>query len=1441
MFEKIIHFALANKLIIGLGTIFLAINGIYFAQDIPLDAVPDITNNQVQIVSTSPTFAPQEVEQLITFPLEAAMTNLPYVEEVRSISRYGLSVITVVFKDHLDILKARQYCKEQLDIAKGELPDGIEPELMPITTGLGEIYQYVLTVDSEYKNKYNNSNLRTIQDWIVKRQLNGTKQIIETSSFGGNLKQYEVSVNPKLLQAKNIHLKELIEALKKNNANSGGSYIERGSNAFYIRTEGRAKNLEDIKNTLITNKNGQPITVGNVATIKEGSAKRYGAMTMDGKGEVVGGITLMLKGGNSSEALDNVKERMMDIEKILPAGIGIYPYLDRSKLIGRTINTVSTNLIEGGLIVIFVLLLLLGNFRAGLIVASVIPLSLLFAMICMRIFGISANLMSLGAIDFGIVVDGAVIIVESILHVLTVGYLGKKISQQEMDGVIKTSASKIYRSAAFGVLIILLVFVPILTLEGIEGRTFKPMAQTVSFAILGSLILSLTYVPVMASLFLKRTISSKKNKAEAAIEKLKLAYVPTLQKVLSFPKLTLGVVAIFFGFSVILFAKLGAEFVPTLEEGDLAMQISIKPGSSLQESINTCSKAENILLDNFPEVEHVVSKIGTAEVPTDPMAIEDADVMILMKDKSEWTSASTREELVALMKNKLEVLSWASIELTQPIQLRFNELMTGAKSDISVKIFGENPSTLKAKGDEAAILIEGINGAADVKVDQTEGLQQLNVKIDRKKAAQFGVKVDDINTAIRTAFAGEVVGDIFEEERKFDLVVRYQESFRENLNLNLIYVSDAQDNSIPVSAVAVLEQKEGPMLISRNQAQRFINIGINVREKDVATLVSEIHDQFESNLNLPAGYSIKYGGQFENLEKATARLLIAVPVALAIIFLLLYMAFGTVKDALIIFMAVPLSAIGGILALVLRDMPFSISSGIGFIALFGVSVLNGIVLISAIKQSSFTATLSAKKLLINACTTRLRPVLITALVAALGFIPMALSTGSGAEVQRPLATVVIGGLISSTFLTLIVLPTLYYLFNKKTWLKMGAIVLLVGVGLSNVNGQNIQLDKNQQPVATDSINGFNELYNIAKDNNYQVQLIKLQVEQSNLSLKSSLALEQLQVVYSGGQMNTSDFDNQFSVNQDISPLFKRNSLNTLNNTKIAALQLLHQKTLALLKKELLETYVLWLKADEEFKMYSNLATDYEKALSSLEVRYNVGDIDAVNWMFAKNELIKTRSKIIDANNAALFVKQKLFSLANIDENNVLQSTPNSTQISENLNFGDYSNQNYYSKNTKLLDQKGDLSKRALNQPKIEVGFFHQSLEKKYGFQGVTLGVSMPVDNRKGKIAKQQSNLENSLLNKEALQMTNNRTIKILQAKENQELLKLNKEVYGGQFKAEFSVNKQRIIELLKIGEIDVLIFSQYMTNLTDAYVNYINWVKDWNLNQIIIEYYTQTK
>lgn len=1028
MFQSIITFSVRNKAFVLILVAALIGGGIYAMRQLPVDAVPDITNNQVQIVTTSPSLAAEEVERFITYPLEMAMGHIPGVTEVRSISRFGLSVITVVFEDDVPVLDTRQYVQEQLNLAKGEIPEGMgSPEMMPITTGLGEIYQYVLQVDSAYKDQYDAMKLRTIQDWIVNRQFTGTEGLVEVSSFGGFLKQYEVAADPLRLQQYGFDLSDLQEALASANQNSGGGFIEKNESAFYLRSEGLLESEEEIGQVVIGVSNGVPVLVRDVAEVRLGFAPRFGAMSMDGEGEVVGGITLMLRGANSSQVIENVHERVKEIQKALPPGVHMYAYLDRSDLVGRAIDTVSKNLVEGGLIVIFVLVLLLGNVRAGLLVASIIPLSMLFAFIMMNLFGVSANLMSLGAIDFGIVVDGAVIIVEHLLFVL---HKNRNSGRNDFDKLVIKSSSEIYRSAAFGVLIILVVFIPILTLTGIEGKMFRPMAQTFGFAILGAMLLSLTYVPAVSAFLFRKGLGKELQFSHKLVGKLQGIYQPVLKWALKVPYAILGFAVLLLAVAVFTFSRMGQEFIPQLDEGDMAVQMTLPTGSGLSQSLEYAQRVEKRLLNKFPEVIHVVSKIGSAEVPTDPMAVEEADIMIILKPQDEWTSADNREDLAALMKEELRVFKGLSFEFTQPIQLRFNELITGAKTDIAIKIFGEDMAVLADQAEKAARLIRPVEGAGDVKVEQTEGLPQLRMRVRRDQMARYGVSSEDVQNTIRSAFSGFQVGSVFEGQRKFELMVRLAPEYRESPDLDQIFISTPTGSRVPLSELVDVSKSTGPAQVSREATQRRINVGVNVRNRDLASVVEDIRTELDAGLDLPPGYTITYGGQFENLQKAKDRLMIAVPIALVLIFLLLYFTFGSFKHATMIFAAVPLSIIGGIFALYLRGLPFSISAGVGFITLFGVSVLNGIVLISHFNELRMRGE-PLWKAIVHGATDRLRPVMITATVATLGFLPMALSSSAGAEVQRPLATVVIGGLISATFLTLVVLPILYELAHKK--------------------------------------------------------------------------------------------------------------------------------------------------------------------------------------------------------------------------------------------------------------------------------------------------------------------------------------------------------------------------------------------------------------------------
>lgn len=1148
MFKAIVHFSIQKKLFVGLTTLFLLLGGIYAMMTLPIDAVPDITNNQVQIVTVSPTLAPQEVEQLITMPIEIAMSNIMNVEEIRSVSRFGLSLVTVVFKESVPTLDARQLINEQIQTVAGEIPTELgTPELMPITTGLGEIYQYVLSVEPGYEEKYDAMELRTIQDWIVKRQLSGIPGIVEINSFGGYLKQYEVAVDPDALYSLNITIGEVFEALNRNNQNTGGSYIEKINKAYYIRSEGMIGKIKDIERIVITNRGGIPIHISDVGSVRFGSAKRFGAMTKDGEGECVGGIAMMLKGANANVVTKELEARVERVQKMLPEGVRVEPYLNRSELVDRNISTVIRNLIEGALIVFIVLIIFLGNVRAGLIVASVIPLAMLFAFILMRVFGVSANLMSLGAIDFGIVVDGSIVILEGMLaHIYSRRLMGRTLSAEEMDREVEAGAGHVARSATFAVLIILIVFFPLLTLTGIEGKYFTPMAKTLVFCIIGALILSLTYVPMMASLFLKRTISSKPTFADRFFGKLNGVYRRTLHFCLRHIWGTIACSFAALAVSLFLFTRLGAEFIPTLDEGDFAMQMTLPAGSSLTHSIELSKQAEETLMKSFPEIKHVVAKIGTAEVPTDPMAVEDADIMIVMKPFKEWTSASSRAEMVEKMKASLEPITGAEFNFSQPIQLRFNELMTGAKADIAIKLYGEDMAELYKKAKEASLFVEQVPGAADVIVEQAMGLPQLVVHYDRAKIARYGMNIEELNTIIRTAYAGEAAGVVFENERRFDLVLRLDNDKVADLNLDKLFVRTAEGIQIPVSEVATIELVNGPLQINRDATKRRIVIGVNVRDADIQKVVRTIQETLDKHIKLEPGYYFEYGGQFENLQNAIDTLTIVIPVALSLILLLLFFAFKSVTYSLVVFSTVPLSLIGGILALWLRGLPFSISAGVGFIALFGVAVLNGILMINHFnnlrKQTKYQMT--TNRILAKGCPHLLRPVFLTGLVASLGFVPMAIAKSAGAEVQRPLATVVIGGLIVSTILTLIIIPVFYRLVNssaawkRQRWLKrLLPFLLFLGILFPTHAQQTVSLE---------------EAVTIALENHPRLKTATASIERSRASRGESWEVSPTTFNYSWGQINgETRNDNQMEITQSLGSLLTPFYKNALVNRQVA--------------------------------------------------------------------------------------------------------------------------------------------------------------------------------------------------------------------------------------------------------------------------------------------------
>lgn len=1038
MLEKIIRFSLNRKLIVLLFTLVIFFYGIYSVFNIPIGAVPDITNNQVQVITTSTKLSTEDIEQFITYPIEMEMANLPGVKEIRSVSKFGLSVVTIVFDENMGTYLPRQLIAEKIKTASEIIPDGFgAPEMGPISTGLGEIYQYILDVKPEYKDRYSVADLRTIQDWIVKRQLSGIPGVVEINTWGGYLKQYEVAINPSQLKAMDITTGEIITALEKNNSVAGGAYIEKVNQSYFIRGEGKINSIDDIGNIVVKNKNGVPVLIKDVSTVRFGNANRFGAITGNGEGEKVLGQIMMLKGADSKKVIDAVKKRVDEIQPSLPEGVYINAFLERSELVAKTTFTVAENLILGCLIVIFVVVLLLGNMRSGLVVASVIPLCLLFAISLMRIFGIDANLMSLGAIDFGIIIDGAVIIVEFISFQITskasmLSHLSVIERRREISEITAGSASKMMNSAIFGQLIILIVFIPILSLSGVEGKMFRPMALTFSFALIGAMILCLTYVPVISSLVLKPQEQRRNSISARIISLLVKLYLPVITLALKHTRKTLAAAVGLLVIALLVFSRMGGEFIPQLDEGDFVIQPVLKTGTSLSKTIETTTLIEKTILDKFPEVDQIVSRIGAAEVPTDPMSMEESDIIVKLKPKSEWVSASSKDELADLIKKELEIIPNMDIEFTQPIEMRFNELISGSRSDVAVKIFGEDLAVLAEKADQIKHAIAHVEGASDIIVEKIDGLPQMAVSYDRKRIAQYGLNISDVNDIVAMSFAGQTVGTVFEGERRFDLVVRMSDDLRNDIeDLKNLYVPLPTGGQVPLRELAEVGYTEGPAKISRDDTKRRVVIGINVRSRDMESVVKDVSEIINTQINLPTGYYITYGGQFENLQNAKNRLMIAVPVALCLIFILLYFAFGSLRETMLVFTAIPLSAVGGILFLWIRGMPFSISAGVGFIALFGIAVLNGIVLIEHLKELSHKGIKSIDELILKGTIDRLRPVTLTAAAAALGFLPMAISSSAGAEVQRPLATVVIGGLFTATMLTMIVLPVLFKMFDKN--------------------------------------------------------------------------------------------------------------------------------------------------------------------------------------------------------------------------------------------------------------------------------------------------------------------------------------------------------------------------------------------------------------------------
>lgn len=1406
-------------------TLVLIAWGIWSAGRLPIDAVPDITNNQVQVITLAPTLASQEVEQLVTYPIEQSLANLPDLNEMRSISRFGLSVITVVFEDDIDIYFARQLINEKLKEAESKIPQGIgTPELAPVSTGLGEIYQYVIRPKKGSEDKYTAMDLRTMQDWIVSRQLYGTPGIAEINSFGGLVKQYEVAVDPGKLRSLNITIPEIFSALQKNNENTGGAYIDKKPNAYFIRGIGLVTNLDDIRKIVIKTVNGIPVLIRDVADARLGSAVRYGALTYNGEKEAVGGIVMMLKGANSADVVSRVKKKMETIRNSLPADIEIEAFSDRTGLVNRAIGTVEKNLIEGALIVVFVLVVFLGNIRAGLIVASAIPLSMLFALGLMNLFGVSANLMSLGAIDFGLIVDGAVIIVEATMHHLGLRTNRARLTQAEMDQEVFVSASKIRNSAAFGEIIILIVYIPILSLVGIEGKMFRPMAQTVGFAILGALILSLTYIPMMSALFLPKKFSDKRTFADKMMAFFQRLYAPIIQGAIKIKYIVVGAAVVVLAITLIVFNRMGGEFIPQLQEGDYAFHCILPPGTSLSQSIETSMQASRII-KSFPEVHMVVGKTGAAEVPTDPMPPEATDLVITLKPRKEWTTTKSYTELADMMMKKLEVIPGVFFEASQPIQMRFNELMTGVRQDVAIKVFGENIDTLASLAPKVAAVIQSVKGATPPQIERTTGLPQITIQYDRARIAGYGLNIQDINTTVSTAFAGKAASVVFENERQFDLVVRLDSANRASIDdVSNLYISLPDGVQIPLNQLANVSIKEGPAQISREEGKRRIVVGFNVKNRDVESVVTEIQEKLAAAKILPTGYYYTYGGTFENLQEASARLGIAVPVSLALIFMLLYFTFGSFKEATLIFTAIPMSAIGGVFALLLRGMPFSISAGVGFIALFGVAVLNGIVLISTFNQLEKEGMKDVVQRVLEGTKIRLRPVLMTATVASFGFFPMALSTGAGAEVQKPLATVVIGGLLTATFLTLVVLPLLYIIFNTKMKVSKSVVMMLLVFAAA-------------QTQAQDRIT-INEALSAAKGN-LQYGINKEQVNKGRLQVRSAGLLPKTGVFAENEDYRPSDHQGilKLGFSQSIAWPGLYRAQKNLYTEQLKSYQATTTVLDADIKRDVRSVYYqLWYLQDKVL-LFQRLDSIYKTLHAAAKLKVKTGDSPGLDSIAASVRMQELEAFLQQTGNDLKIQQQLLTQLLNSNEGALpvlqpLEKLPVPVLITDSLHP-----EITLQKQNVSIANAGVNVVRNENRPEFSGRFFTQRL---YGlsdpFTGFSVTAAFPlfgsyknkVRTAQAEVAMQQKQYEYGM------QAFNTQRMQAQQEVEKNNSLLRFYETIG--LKQANEIIKAATLAY-RAGEISFAEMSQFLTQAIDIQRNYLENLNAYNQSIIAYNYF----
>ena len=1445
MLNRIINFSIRNKLIILLITISVAGFGIYAITQIPLGAVPDITNNQIQVITTTRNLSTQDVEQFITYPVELEMSNLPGVKEIRSISKFGLSVVTIVFNDNLGTYLPRQLIAEKIKSASANIPEGFgTPEMGPITTGLGEIYQYILDTKPGYEKKYSTMELRTIQDWVVKRQLSGINGVVEVNTWGGFLKQYEVAVDPEYLKNFDISLIEVYDALTENNSVAGGAYIEKQNQSYFIRGDGLVKSLDDLRNTVIKNIEGIPVLVGDVATVQYGSANRFGAITANGEGEKVLGQIMMLKDANSNKVINDVKSRVAEIQKTLPDGIFINPILERSELIGKTSLTVMENLLFGCLIVLFVVVLLLGNWRSGLVIASLIPLSLLFTISMMFIFGIDANLMSLGALDFGIIIDGAVIIVEFIAVKLTVSAadLSKAKGDEKqklMDKITFNGASKMMNSSVFGQVIILIVFIPILSLTGVEGKMFRPMALSFSFALLGAMFFGLTWLPVASSLFLKPVPEEKKFRITRWIMALVYrTYEPVIKWAYGKKKLVLALALASLVLTGFIFTRMGGEFVPTLDEGDFVIQPVLKTGTSLSKTVELTTQMENILLEKFSEVDQIVCRIGAAEVPTDPMSMEEIDMIIKLHPKKEWVVAKTKEGLADKFKEALSVLPGIDYEFTQPIEMRFNELITGVRADLAIKIFGEDLDLLNEKAIEVKSLIVNVPGAADVIMEKTAGLPQMSVKYKRDKVAYYGLNIAELNQYLTMGFGGEITGSVFEGEKRFDMVVRLKSEFRNDIeHIRNLYVTLPNGHQVPLSELAEIEYAKGPAKISRDNTHRRVVVSVNVRNRDLESVVADIESILSNKLDLPPGYYLEYGGQFENLRNATNRLKLAVPIALLLIFIFLHFAFQSIREAAMVFSAVPLSVVGGVILLWARGMPFSISAGVGFIALFGIAVLNGIVLIEHLKELKEEGITDMRERIMKGTKGRLRPVMLTAAAAAMGFFPMAISTSAGAEVQRPLATVVIGGLITSTMLTMIALPLLYAILDNVTGIRFRPLRLVRNKVLPVLLLLFIPAFTS---IAQTRSLSLSEAIDLAFENNKEIKAYSLYVDEQKALIPASFSIDKANLYYEYDENNVAENNYPLGVigiEQSFSfpTVYSAQKKVAGINVEVFKNELRRQKRL--IAKGVSKSYyeILYLKNMQlKYRFIDSVYTNYSKAANS---SYELGDVTYLEMLSSRskhNEIKLKQNQIARELNMALNNLQSIIQSSSEIDVPFQQLSKIETQISV------VDNSPGFEVMAQLTRKEQALTKLEKNKllPDINVGYFngtnqYDNAKKYYGFN-VGLAVPLFFGEQKAKIKAGKFACEAALNRQENYKIQyQNKVSQLIE-----ELVKYDEliEYYisdGKNLSKEIMLSAQKSFES---GTIDFFRFVQSIDNAIEIELNYLENLSEYNRVVLEINY-----